>query len=464
MTDTTTHDLALARAERDAWQSTCEELHRAIAGANVEIEAHLGRCEAADQRARSFEAALTAEREASRGLVAQVEHWRSVGDAAIDRALAAESARDMAEAARDAHADELRAIRDLAAPGNPQGTVADAVRARLDAVENAQAFVMRERDDARRAQAETTTALVTADRELAKLRAEIAELRARPVLTVDLLRGALDAHGHAALARKLFAHLGPVTLPAQDRAEELCRAYHERAADMDGHMVGRWQYHGPESQAICTEAMRHALTSLGAPPTSPPAARPVFAGVSEDELIRLFYVVGTDGIDHGEQCPPIDISDRNGIRAVLARLEVSLVAPEFLRRIPLYTKHGPGGKGDPGICDAACVKCEAERMFLGAPAREVAPTLVAVSDETLVAEFARAHLECPCDESGEEWAKYPPGCCNAAGIRAVRAKLGAAEVTEERLAAAIREAYGHAAPEFVRAALNYLRATAAKGG
>lgn len=27
MTDHTTHDLALARAERDAWQTTCEELH-----------------------------------------------------------------------------------------------------------------------------------------------------------------------------------------------------------------------------------------------------------------------------------------------------------------------------------------------------------------------------------------------------------------------------------------------------
>ena len=77
MTDHTTHDLAIARAERDAWQSTCEELHRAIAGANVEIEAHLGRCEAADQRARSFEAALTAEREASKGLVAQVEAVRA---------------------------------------------------------------------------------------------------------------------------------------------------------------------------------------------------------------------------------------------------------------------------------------------------------------------------------------------------------------------------------------------------
>ncbi len=74
--------------------------------------------------------------------------------------------------------------------------------------------------------------------------------------------------------------------------------------------------------------MRSALASLGAPPTSPTIAPPdVFAGVSEDELIRLFYVVGMDGIDHGEQCPPIDSSDRNGIRAVLARLKATMVAP-----------------------------------------------------------------------------------------------------------------------------------------
>ena len=73
---TPTHDLAIARAERDAWQSTCEELHRTIAGRDVEIEAHLGRCEAADQRARSLDAALTAEREASKGLVAQVDALR----------------------------------------------------------------------------------------------------------------------------------------------------------------------------------------------------------------------------------------------------------------------------------------------------------------------------------------------------------------------------------------------------
>lgn len=141
-----THDLAIARAERDAWQSTCEELHAEIARLTVEIEAHLGRCEAADQRARSLDAALTAEREAGRGLVAQVEQLR--GDLQWAR------------------------------------TVVDAVRARLDAVENAQAFVMRERD----------AAIARAEKAEADLRKAVdaPRLAARKTPTVVASHGAVD--------------------------------------------------------------------------------------------------------------------------------------------------------------------------------------------------------------------------------------------------------------------------------
>ena len=173
-----------------------------------------------------------------------------------------------------------------------------------------------------------------------------------------------DRRGLTAQFRATFAALGPVALPSPDRAEELCRAYHERAADMDGHMVGRWQYHGPESQAICTEAMERALASLGAPPTSPTVAPPeVFAGASVEELVVQYLMAGDPGLDPGVARSMVSGPRRAGVAAVLARLKVTLVAPEFLRRIPLYTKHGPGGKGDPGICDAACVKCEAERII-----------------------------------------------------------------------------------------------------
>lgn len=463
MTDTT-HDLALARAERDAWQTTCEELHHQIARLTVEAETYRDDIDAADQRARTLDAALAHEREAGRGLVAQVEALRA--ESRHHAAIAAQNAtisneRDAAIARAEAAECEVRELR----------ATVNGIAGRLGCAEDVGAVLRSfgelcvEVDDLR---------AKSANAEIAKLRAEVAELRARPVLTVEAAVAAAreadwssaERHDAETVVEAILAALGPVTLPAPDRAEELWRKYHERAADMDGHMVGRWQYHGPESQAICTEAMRHALTSLGAPPTSPPAARPVFAGVSEDELIRLFYVVGTDGIDHGEQCPPIDISDRNGIRAVLARLEVSLVAPEFLRRIPLYTKHGPGGKGGPGPCDAACVKCEAERMFLGAPAREVAPTLVAVRDDDL----GRAAWSKYNNADSAAWPNITIGvrAMWTAAARAVRAKLGAAEVTEERVKAALCEHFKHEGHRDwsadARAILAHLRATAAKGG
>ncbi len=166
-----------------------------------------------------------------------------------------------------------------------------------------------------------------------KLTARVAELEARPVLTHEILSAAIKKARKVPpyiarqAADEYMPHLGPVTLPAQDRAEELCRAYHERAADMDGHMVGRWQYHGPESQAICTEAMRHAIASLGAPPTSPPAARPVFAGVSEDDLCVQMLMAADPSIDPGVALTMVNGVHRAKVRAVLTRLKTTLVAP-----------------------------------------------------------------------------------------------------------------------------------------
>ncbi len=228
MTDHTTHDLALARAERDAWQTTCEELHTEIARLTVEAETYRRDIDAERACRRTIDATLAHEREAGRGLQAQAEAMR-------------------------------------------------AERVRLATMKDS---------------------------------------------------------------------LCPVTLPSPDRAEDLIRSIlSERRALMRG---------------------------LGA--------------TLDDKLSDAWAAEWIDAT-----------------RTALAKLSP-------------------------------------------APAREAAPTLVAVSDE----ELRDAYLNDPDD--------------TLSGIRAVRAKLGAAEVTEERLAAAIREAYGHAAPEFVRAALNYLRATAAKGG
>lgn len=190
---TPTHDLAIARAERDAWQSTCEELHRTIAGRDVEIEAHLGRCEAADQRARSLDAALTAERETSRGLVAQVDTWRDTWarvETIVDEAFGPfpvwpvyDTICAMERGIHDGirAAQELAAIRDLVAPGNPQGTVVDAVRARLTHV----------RADA---ELERDAAIARAEKAEADLRKAVdaPRLAARKTPTVVASHGAVD--------------------------------------------------------------------------------------------------------------------------------------------------------------------------------------------------------------------------------------------------------------------------------
>ncbi len=193
--------------------------------------------------------------------------------------------------------------------------------------------------------------------EVARLTARVAELEARPVLTHEILSAAIKKARKVPpyiarqAADEYMPHLGPVMLPAQDRAEELVSAWRGICTD----------------SATCdldpAERMRRALASLGAPPTSPPAARPVFAGVSVEELVVQYLMAGDPGLDPGVARSMVSGPRRAGVAAVLARLKVTLVAPEFLRRIPLYTKHGPGGKGDPGICDAACVKCEAERII-----------------------------------------------------------------------------------------------------
>lgn len=325
MTDTT-HDLALARAERDAWQTTCEELHHQIARLTVEAETYRNDIDAADQRVRTIDAALAHEREAGRGLQAQVEAMRA--ESRHHAAIAAQNAtisneRDAAIARAEAAECEVRELR----------ATVNGIAGRLGCAEDVGAVLRSfgelcvEVDDLR---------AKSANAEIAKLRAEVAELRARPVLTVEAAVAAAreadwssaERHDAETVVEAILAALGPVTLPAPDRAEELWRKYHERAADMDGHMVGRWQYRGPESQAICTEAMRHALTSLGAPPTSPPAARPVFAGVSEDELIRLDEELVA--AYYGSDAMPLDEDERAGIRAVRAKLGAAEVTEERL--------------------------------------------------------------------------------------------------------------------------------------
>jgi len=64
------------------------------------------------------------------------------------------------------------------------------------------------------------------------------------------------------------------------------------------------------------------------------------------------------------------------LTARVAELEARPVPTEDLlrgaRRVLVATKHGPNGKGGPGPCDAACVKCEAELMIARVMARKEA--------------------------------------------------------------------------------------------
>ena len=92
----------------------------------------------------------------------------------------------------------------------------------------------------------------------AALRAEVAELRKRPVLTVESLADAWCAAGSVkgtpirehveGLAVLAMPKLGPVILPAQDRAEELLAAFAWRMSN--GTPVSR------------VDAMRAALAKL----------------------------------------------------------------------------------------------------------------------------------------------------------------------------------------------------------
>ena len=162
------------------------------------------------------------------------------------------------------------------------------------------------------------------------LTARVAELEARPVLTAQSLCDALVharaagdfLHVPAAVAADVASRIvtgGPVTLPAQDRAEDLTQAIHGTPREEVNPAMWRGM----------VERTRSALASLGAPPTSPTAARPVFAGVSASDL-DVAYIGGQRECHQRHQRHQGAIRDccrYAAVRAVLARLEASLVAP-----------------------------------------------------------------------------------------------------------------------------------------
>lgn len=157
---------------------------------------------------------------------------------------------------------------------------------------------------------------------VSRLTARVAELEARPVLTAQSLCDALVharaagdfLHVPAAVAADVANRIvtgGSVTLPAQDRAEELTDAIESRLA-----AIGFSGFGGRISYTDRIRIVEESLASLGAPPTSPPE---VFAGVSEENLANTAATAHRECRDHN---PWMAVA-----RAVLARLEVTLVAP-----------------------------------------------------------------------------------------------------------------------------------------
>lgn len=186
-----------------------------------------------------------------------------------------------------------------------------------------------------------------------KLTSRVAELEARPVLTHEILSAAIEKarkvppYVARQAADEYMPHLCPVTLPpAQD---DPMRHHESRDYALQSPANGYWPadvgaVNGTEALAmgamlrsvgpiqindVALLAMARAaiacVDKLGAPPTSPPAARPVFAWVSEEELDAAFeaaYRAESVKSASGGKDPR-----RAAIRAVLARLEVSLVTP-----------------------------------------------------------------------------------------------------------------------------------------
>ena len=168
--------------------------------------------------------------------------------------------------------------------------------------------------------------------EIERRKMHAAKLEARPVLTVERLDVAM-AMGPGAAAH-VMAKLGAVTLPAQDRAEELIAAYVDEyaaryeAAGNPPHM-DRWAEVSADRRRLSVETMTAALAKLGAPATTPVATGGPVAAVSVDELADLLSgILGAVA----------DGSTRAGIRAVVARLGAALVTAEELA-IEIIGKH-----------------------------------------------------------------------------------------------------------------------------
>jgi plasmid maintenance system antidote protein VapI len=264
--------------------------------------------------------------------------------------------------------------------------------------------------------------------EATKLRAELAKLRARPVLTAESLAveiyqarevrrygtRACDAEAQTmaddewivADVRAAIAALGPAPLPSPDRAEELFKAY-LAAPDSD------------------VEAMRHALAALAKLSPAPARDADTDRSLALTAASLLRHIVKVGGLAQGGEQSP----NAEECMDMVRRLESAPARKVAPTRVLVHADGGAchGSR----VVDGRCVGCgiapdmQSTSLWLDAdarpvqcePAKVVAPTLVAVSDEELADASANAYDAMDA-------------------VRAVRAKLGAAKVTAEALAEA----------------------------
>ena len=170
---------------------------------------------------------------------------------------------------------------------------------------------------------------------VARLTARVAELEARPVLTVERLDDALQpvlfgTGNRAKIASAAMAKLGPVTLPAQDRAEELTptaapdRSLVLVAASLLRDIVGNAGLaEGGEIGPRASDCM-DMVRRLESTPTAAPG---LVAAVSVEELIGVYGSAYNECSCSDGRFDDPSCCNKAAIRAVLARLSATTIAP-----------------------------------------------------------------------------------------------------------------------------------------
>lgn len=273
-------------------------------------------------------------------------------------------------------------------------------------------------------------------------KARVAKLEAQPALTADMVacvlpravastKGWIITHPEET-AKAIVEALGSVTLPAQDRAEELIAAYVDAFAaryESEGNPphMDRWHEVSAERRKFSIETMAATLAKLGAAATTPAlTAAPVVREAAT--LLRKIAKAGALA-QGGEQSPNaaecIDVA---------RRLEQEIAPVEFIDR---HAKR---------LCEQAGESWEVERAKPGcwpAAVREVLDMLVATPSGLIIdgrpRQDERAAARGTCDREGCD-GPFVPSCddakCDDCAERRARAIAAESDAQQWRNAVA----------------------------